>query len=93
MHFLYILYSQNIDRYYIGESINPENRLQQHNTHHFKSNYTKAANDWKIVLTYTCQNKQDALYLEKFIKRMKSKKFIEKIIKNTLILNDILSKR
>ncbi|WP_435255461.1 GIY-YIG nuclease family protein [Tenacibaculum sp. A30] len=93
MHFLYILHSQTINRYYVGESINPENRLLQHNTHHYKSNYTKATSYWKIILTHSCQNKQDALYLERFIKRMKSKKFIEKIIANPSILNDILLRK
>ncbi|MDY0780219.1 GIY-YIG nuclease family protein [Tenacibaculum sp. IB213877] len=93
MHYLYIIHSQSIDKYYIGESINPENRLQQHITHYFKYNYTKAANDWTLVLTYPCQSKENALYLEKFIKRMKSKKLIEKIIVNTSILDDILSKK
>ena len=38
-------------------------------------------------------HKEDAQYLEKFIKRMKSKKFILKIIENPIILDDILSKK
>ena len=38
-------------------------------------------------------SKDEALYLEKLIKKMKSKKFIEKVINNTKILDNILEKR
>ncbi len=31
-----------------------------------------------LVLTFACESKEEAVILEKFIKRMKSKKFIEK---------------
>ncbi|MEN9337288.1 MAG: hypothetical protein RLZZ500_2275, partial [Bacteroidota bacterium] len=34
----------------------------------------------------------DALFLERFIKKMKSKVFIEKVIQNPEILTDILAK-
>ncbi|MDB4291935.1 GIY-YIG nuclease family protein [Maribacter sp.] len=57
MHYLYIIYSQTIDRYYIGESPDVINRLDQHNSHYFKKGYTKAAQDWKIVLSAKCENK------------------------------------
>ncbi|MDB4291934.1 GIY-YIG nuclease family protein [Maribacter sp.] len=93
MHYLYIIYNQTIDRYYIGESPDVINRLGQHNSHYFKKGYTKAAQDWKIVLSKKCENKEDAQYLERFMKRMKSKKFIQKIIQDQKILNDILEKR
>ncbi|MFT6836483.1 MAG: putative endonuclease, partial [Sediminicola sp.] len=38
-------------------------------------------------------SKDDALYLERFIKRMKSRIFIQKIIDNPHILMDILNKK
>jgi putative endonuclease len=93
MHYLYILYSKSIDRYYVGESPDIIRRLGQHNSHYFKGSFTKAAEDWEVVLFMECNNKIDAIYLEKFIKRMKSKAFIKKIVKNNKIIVDILSKR
>lgn len=93
MHFLYILYSINLNRYYVGESKTPYCRLKLHNTHHFKKSFTNATNDWKLALLYEVDDKKAALYLETFIKKMKSRKFIERIIRNTSILKDILSKR
>ena len=93
MHYLYILYSEKLDHYYVGESENPEIRLEQHNTHYFRSNFTKVAEDWKIVLSFSCDSRDDALYLERFIKRMKSKKFTKRILTQPEILKDILNKR
>jgi putative endonuclease len=92
-HWVYIIYSAEADKYYIGESIDPWNRLQQHSEHHFKTNFTKIANDWNLVLQKEMASKDDALYLERFIKRMKSRIFIQKIIDNPDILMDILNKK
>ncbi len=90
MHYLYIIYSSSIDKYYIEETPNIEIRTQQHNSHYFTKGYTKAATDWKIILAKECNSKQDAIILEKFIKKMKSKKFIQKVITKQEILNEIL---
>ncbi|MBM1104699.1 GIY-YIG nuclease family protein [Aurantibacter crassamenti] len=69
MHYLYILHSKSIDKYYTGESVKPEERLALHNQHHFKSGFTKAASDWEIVLKHKCNTKEDAQFLEKIINR------------------------
>ncbi|CAN0382056.1 unnamed protein product, partial [Ectocarpus sp. 4 AP-2014] len=88
-----IIYSESINKYYVGESPDVLLRLNQHNNHHFKMNFTKAANDWIVKLNFECDSRDNAVYLEKFIKRMKSRKFIEKVIRNPGILQDILDKR
>jgi putative endonuclease len=92
-HFLYILYSSSVDKFYVGESPDVLQRLSLHKNHHFDRAFTKIANDWEIKLEFECQNRKDALFLEKFIKRMKSKKFIEKIIETPDILNQVLTKK
>ncbi|WP_111879867.1 GIY-YIG nuclease family protein [Aequorivita sp. CIP111184] len=93
MHYLYIIHSLTLDSYYVGESPDIHKRLKQHNEHYFKSNFTKAATDWKISLEYECANRSEALFLEKFIKKMKSRVFIEKVIDNPKILLDILKRK
>ncbi len=80
MHYLYIIFSKSLNKYYIGESHNIEERLEKHNNHTYKGAFTKIANDWYIVFSKKYNSKEDALFLEAFIKRMKSKKFIYKII-------------
>ncbi|MBT0607422.1 GIY-YIG nuclease family protein [Aequorivita echinoideorum] len=93
MHFLYIIYSKAIDRYYIGESPDVSMRLEQRNNHYFKKNFTKAAKDWQVLLRYECTDRNGALLLEKFLKKMKSRVFLEKVISNPEILTDILKKK
>jgi putative endonuclease len=93
MHYLYILYSKSANKFYIGETHDIEDRISKHNIHSYSGSFTKIANDWKSVMTFNCTNKEQAVYLEKFIKRMKSRSFIEKIILNPSILEDIISKR
>ncbi|SEP75637.1 GIY-YIG nuclease family protein [Flavobacterium urocaniciphilum] len=92
-HFLYILYSSSTNKFYIGETSDVTFRLNLHNTHEFKGSFTKIASDWEIKLSFENEQKSNILYLEKFIKKMKSKVFIQKIIENPEILNDILSKK
>jgi putative endonuclease len=92
VHYLYILYSRKLRRYYIGETPDLERRFRQHQEHYFKKNFTRSAEDWKIVLSKVVASKEKAVLLERFIKRMKSKKFIEKIIAQPEILDDIISK-
>ena len=92
MHYLYIIFSESLGNYYIGESPDTEHRLNQHNTHYFKKNFTKAASDWVIKLKFETSAKEDAVFLEGFIKKMKSKKFIEKVIAKPTILTEILEK-
>lgn len=93
-HFLYILFSNSKNSFYIGESHNVEERLIKHNTHVYNpKSFTKITNDWEIALKFTCKSKDEALFLERYIKQMKSKKFILKIINNQDILTDILKKR
>ena len=93
MHFLYILYSSSIDKYYVGETPDLSIRVKQHNSHYFNKSFTKAASDWKVALYLECASKEEAVYLEKFVKRMKSRQFIEKVIAKHEILADILKKR
>jgi putative endonuclease len=92
VHYLYILYSRKLRRYYVGETPDLEHRFLQHQDHYFKKNFTRSAEDWKIVLSKVVASKEKALLLERFIKRMKSKKFIEKVITQPEILDDILAK-
>jgi putative endonuclease len=92
-HFLYIVYSITSTKYYVGETHNIQERIQKHNEHEYANSFSKIANDWELVLTFECNDRNSALYLERFIKKMKSKIFIEKIIQNPEILSDILSKK
>jgi putative endonuclease len=82
MYFVYIIYSKSIDRYYIGISRDPERRLKFHNKglSGSKQAFTKRASDWKIVYKKRFENRSDARKFEQKIKKMKSRRYIEKLI-------------
>ena len=76
----------------MGETDDMELRLLKHNNHSYEGSFTKIAEDWQVVLLFECRSRNQSLLLEKFIKSMKSKIFIQKIIENPEILGDIISK-
>ena len=48
MYYLYILYSEKYDRYYVGQTNDPERRLEEHNSA-LKNSYTAKYRPWKMV--------------------------------------------
>lgn len=78
MFFVYILYSQNLDKFYIGMTSDIEKRLQKHLENH--NGFTGKAKDWEIVFTEIFDDKPTALKRETQIKNWKSKKMILKLI-------------
>lgn len=80
MHYLYIIYSSRIDHYYIGETMDMERRLEEHNGGVFKGCFTRRSNDWHYVLTIPFSEKSRAQQAECFVKRMNSRKFTERLI-------------
>ncbi len=77
MHFVYILYSQTFDSFYIGYTKQPDVRLEQHNLGLTKS--TKAKRPWEMVYTEKFETQIDALRREKFLKAQKNKTFYKKL--------------
>ena len=80
-HYVYILYSDSIEKYYIGYSSTPDKRLEFHNSPLNKI-WSKRGQPWVLKRTFLFPDKATALKAEKFIKRMKSKSFIERIVEN-----------
>ena len=80
MHYFYILYSSTLDSYYIGETVNVELRLEQHNSGYYEKSYTKIADDWSLELVLTFKSISSARKAELFVKKMKSKEFIKRLI-------------
>jgi putative endonuclease len=83
MHYLYILYSSSIDKYYVGETADFEERLQQHNNGFYKGSYTKRASDWEKVLLLEFDTINQAKRAEIFVKKMNSRKFIERLFEDS----------
>jgi len=77
-YYVYILYSQSRDRYYIGYTHHPQERLEEHNLGATAS--TRPGRPWVLVYTEEHSNKGGAIRREREIKKMKSRKYIESLI-------------
>ncbi len=80
MHWIYILYSKRIDKYYIGSTSNVKNRLAFHNSAQNKI-WSRRGQPWEKVFEHEFESKKEALKAERFIKNQKSRKFIQKLVK------------
>ena len=88
MHYLYIIYSTSIDKFYVGESADLSARLIQHNQGFYKSAFTSQATDWVIKLYIEFKDITTARKAEHFIKRMNSRKFVERLIEENQWFKD-----
>jgi len=80
MFYIYILYSDSADKFYVGHSSDPWQRLQQH-LNNTGDKYTGSYKDWRITAVFEASiDKGEAMKIEKFIKKQKSRKLIEKMI-------------
>jgi putative endonuclease len=79
LHFVYIIYSNEYDQFYIGETENIEKRLEQHIEGSFSKGFTIKAKDWELFLLITCLDRVHARKIEKHIKKMKSKRYIRNL--------------
>ena len=80
MHYVYILYSERIDRYYVGRTGNIEKRIDDHNAG--RSTYTRQGRPWKIVYQEEFEEKTEAIDREIEIKKRKSRRYIEKLVQS-----------
>ena len=80
---LYILHSLKLNKYYIGQTINLTERIDLHKTQYFKNSFTAKAVDWTLIFTLECESRDEALFIEKYIKRMKSRRYIENLLKKS----------
>ena len=85
MHFVYILYSKSFNKYYIGETEDVERRLFYHNNGE-KDTFTKRFRPWELKKYWQFDNKSIARQVEIFIKKKKSRLFIERLINNEVDL-------
>ncbi|MCH6235891.1 GIY-YIG nuclease family protein [Cognataquiflexum rubidum] len=75
----YILYSKNLDKYYVGHTCDVlDERLRKHNSNH--KGFTGNSPDWKLVYKEEFEDKKSAYARERQIKSMKRRKKIIELI-------------
>ncbi len=77
---IYILYSENLNRYYIGSTGDLKARLEKHSQS--KKGFTSKAKDWKLCYKEQFEFKTEALKRELQLKKWKSRKMLEQLISN-----------
>jgi putative endonuclease len=93
--FVYILFSNSLNKYYVGlTTLSPEERLERHisNFYSQKKKYTEGASDWELFWKLSCASVGQARRIERHIKKMKSRAYIENLIKYPEISRKLLNR-
>jgi len=80
MYTVYIIYSERIDKYYIGFSSNVQERLCKHNRN--SKGFSSSGRPWIMVYSEVFDNKKDAMAREKQLKNWKNRERLESLIKS-----------
>jgi len=78
MFYTYIIYSERIDRYYIGSTEHLDQRLNDHNNGRTPS--TKKKGPWALKWSKEFATRSEALAEERRLKAMKSRIYLEQVI-------------
>ncbi len=78
--YIYILHSENAGKFYVGYSQDPWKRLIEHNTVEHLT-YTSKYRPWQLkAVFYVGENESEAIKMERFIKKQKSRVLLENLI-------------
>ena len=82
MFSVYVLQSEKLSRFYIGSTKDLQGRLEKHLSHFYgNQNFTTKADDWFLFLSIECTSEIQARKIELHIKSMKSRKYVENLLK------------
>ena len=77
MYFVYVLWSQKLNKRYVGSSEDVESRLVEHNRGSNK--FTKGGIPWIKIYQEEFQTKTDAIRREKFLKSGQGRKWLDNV--------------
>ncbi|WP_353723042.1 GIY-YIG nuclease family protein [Dyadobacter sp. 676] len=64
---VYILFSDVLNKYYVGQTQDLGSRLQRHNEG--RVNFTSKGVPWKLIQSFECPDRSEAVHLESKIKK------------------------
>ncbi len=73
--FVYVLYSQTLRKFYVGQTTDVAQRLEEHNRG--KSKYTSKGAPWEVVTTFEAQTRSEATRLELQIKKRGIRRYLQ----------------
>ena len=89
---VYILHSKQLGKYYIGFTQNLDLRLDFHQNDVQTRKFTYKADDWELIFTIECKSKEQGLSIEKHLKAMKSRVYIQNLMKYPEMTTQLLEK-
>jgi putative endonuclease len=72
---VYILFSPSLGKYYTGFTADVNKRLQHHNSG--QDRFSKKGVPWSLIVAFPCENKKEAMALEKKIKSRGAARYLE----------------
>ncbi len=85
MYYIYILYNASADKFYVGHSVDPWKRLEQHNSNTGEK-FTGKYDSWELRAVFEVSDRKgDADRIEKYIKRQKNRTLIERLVDPSFI--------
>ncbi len=78
MYYTYILFSVDLNKYYVGSTNNLKRRLEDHTRG--KDKFSRQAKDWQLKYYEDYNTRAEAFSREQEIKKKKSRIYIENLI-------------
>ena len=80
MYSVYILYSEKLDKYYIGYSADVQDRLLKHNRK--SKGFSSPGKPWILVFQESFETKREAMAREIQLKKWKNRQRLESLIRS-----------
>jgi len=88
---VYILYSKKLDRFYTCSCEELNYRIDQHLNKDFSKGFTAKTDDWELFFFVDDLGYKQARMIEKHIKQMKSKIYIQNLKKYPEIIKKLIT--
>ena len=72
---VYILFSDSLQKYYVGQTGDLERRLQDHNSG--KANFRSKGIPWKLVHVFECLDRSESTKIETSVKKRGIKRYLQ----------------
>ena len=86
---VYVLYSNKLDRFYIGSCKEFQFRFEQHLSKVYTGGFTSRADDWQLFLLMEDLSYSRARAIERHIKKMKSREYIQNLMRYPGMINKL----
>jgi putative endonuclease len=80
MFYVYAVYNKQARKYYIGQSENLDQRIEQHNSRFYKSYTSRFPGKWELIYQESVATRSEALKREKSLKTGNGREFIKSFI-------------